>query len=94
MWHLILDIYKILKIIVVDKNEATAKRLIDEKIDALENAIAGNPPKSCEWKLQGMVYEADCGLQYQFNEGDLEFNGFIYCPSCGKKIKDASQNSA
>lgn len=48
--------------------------------------------KVCFWSKEdednGAYYETDCGNAFQFNNDDWQANHFIYCPYCGKLIKD------
>ena len=48
--------------------------------------------KYCKWTYQDIdgFYETSCcgGEGFQFNEGGVKENKFVYCPYCGKKIKE------
>jgi len=49
--------------------------------------------KRCIWKEdddEGM-WETSCQEAFCFIEGGVKENGMIYCPYCGKKIKEKSQ---
>ena len=47
----------------------------------------------CEWSLQDTnrpddgSYTTDCLNNFQFNEGLVGYNGFLFCPFCGRKIE-------
>lgn len=46
----------------------------------------------CEWKKDannGGVYFTSCNNAHEFSAGELDDNSYIYCPYCGKKIKEA-----
>ena len=43
----------------------------------------------CFWKtyyIDDTHFETECNNQFDFNSGDTNDNGFIYCPFCGLKI--------
>jgi predicted RNA-binding Zn-ribbon protein involved in translation (DUF1610 family) len=45
----------------------------------------------CEWQQEdedSSDYSSSCGSEFVFNEGDPNSNSFIYCPNCGKPIKE------
>lgn len=60
--------------------------------DAANNLTWEDMTKSkyCYWELDPSeeFYEMGCGGAYCFTEGDLEENKFVFCPKCGKKIKE------
>jgi hypothetical protein len=44
--------------------------------------------KTCKWSqdIDG-GWSADCGLRWWLDDGTPKDNGMIYCPRCGKRIK-------
>ena len=48
----------------------------------------------CKWKYQDDEYndywETDCGEAWCITEGNLKDNHIVFCPFCGKKIKEVS----
>jgi len=32
------------------------------------------------------AYKTDCGYYYNFMDGDIKSNGYVYCPFCSKSI--------
>ena len=48
----------------------------------------------CKWKFHddeyGDYWETECGQSWCYNEGDLKDNGVKFCHSCGKEIKEVS----
>jgi hypothetical protein len=50
----------------------------------------GGEPETCTW-TQGMfhnMYKTKCGHSHYFENGTATDYGFVYCPFCGKPIKD------
>lgn len=35
-----------------------------------------------------VVYKTECNNEFGTNFGDYKKNGYIYCPYCGKEIKE------
>ena len=56
-----------------------------EKIEMLTN------PKPCEWKRMFSnfddIWEASCGMNWEFTFGGPEENEVLFCPGCGHPIK-------
>ena len=49
------------------------------------------PQNKCTWTLKEKdtsFYEISCNHSFFFLEGFIKDNSFIYCPYCGKKIKE------
>lgn len=45
--------------------------------------------KVCVWKWNNDGFWATaCGYAQEFSAGDIKENGYKFCPSCGKKIKE------
>lgn len=42
---------------------------------------------ACKWWDEDGCWASDCGVMFQFNEGDPTENGFNYCYKCGKRIE-------
>jgi hypothetical protein len=46
--------------------------------------------KKCRWKIKEsettIIYKTSCYNSFGFNQGTFLFNGFKYCPFCGKLI--------
>lgn len=42
----------------------------------------------CTWQLDPSdeFYETQCGETFQFTTGNLQDNGFAFCPYCGREI--------
>ena len=45
----------------------------------------------CRWSQEtadfdNVVYRTSCDNMFEFLEGDIEDNGFKFCPYCGEKI--------
>ena len=54
------------------------------------NQVAGEYKQEvCEWKPNEYedVYTTKCGLMHSFIDGNVQENGYVFCPYCGKKIK-------
>jgi hypothetical protein len=46
---------------------------------------------TCEWKPEDYDsdwYDSDCGRAFTFNYGGPVENGFVFCPKCGKPLKE------
>lgn len=44
--------------------------------------------KECQWiEDDDGVWETSCNDYFQFNDGGPHENGFLFCPYCGKKLK-------
>lgn len=43
----------------------------------------------CQWLYDDSddFYETGCGEAFTFIDGGLELNRFLFCPYCGKQIK-------
>jgi hypothetical protein len=39
-------------------------------------------------------YESTCDFHFSFLDGDCKENGFVFCPKCGKKIEEYSQEES
>lgn len=46
--------------------------------------------RSCTWKQDPIdgYWWSDCGLTWEFTDGDPSENGALYCPGCGSRIKE------
>lgn len=45
----------------------------------------------CEWTPEDDCsdhYAGTCGIYFMFNDGGPMDNGFVFCPKCGKKLKE------
>jgi DNA-directed RNA polymerase subunit RPC12/RpoP len=46
---------------------------------------------ACKWRIETVAdyeyWQTECDNAFQFNDGDLAYNNFIYCPYCGGKIQ-------
>lgn len=45
--------------------------------------------KTCKWKedkLEG-GWDGSCGIRWWLDEGTPKANGMIFCPRCGKRLK-------
>lgn len=44
----------------------------------------------CIWRFNEDTgkYDAGCGSEFYFTDGDADDNGFDYCPFCGEYIKE------
>lgn len=47
----------------------------------------------CTWTInhindmyEGETWDTQCKQIFQFMEGDIQDNGFLFCPYCGNKI--------
>jgi len=41
----------------------------------------------CTWtESEDEPIETDCGNAFEFTEGGIKENGFVYCPYCGGEI--------
>ena len=48
------------------------------------------PPPRCVWEEdENGTWETSCEHLYEFNDAGPGWNGFNYCPFCGKKIKES-----
>ena len=49
-------------------------------------------PDTCEWSKEdednNSYYETECGNAFECMHGDYQHNHFLYCPFCGRHIKD------
>lgn len=66
---------------------------IPEIADAAINMLINQLRESaeCEWTTDeedSYWYNSDCGMSFVFVDGGPEYNGFKYCPKCGKKLKE------
>jgi len=43
--------------------------------------------KYCKWTYDDEHYVTECGEDFSFCDGDVEENGYVFCPGCGRKIK-------
>ena len=72
-----------------------------------ERAVKESPPvkdrrvATCEWEDEDLermhgfiVYKTKCGHNFFFNDGTPTANAFIYCPFCGSKIKDVTNDDS
>lgn len=46
--------------------------------------------KTCKWAdtLDECGWSAECGMRWWLEDGTPQTNGMIYCPKCGKRIKE------
>lgn len=46
----------------------------------------------CLWTLDpdDECWDTGCGHRFHTLEGSLQDNGFVYCPYCGKMIKEVT----
>ena len=46
----------------------------------------------CKWITEEGedYYDTECGNAWMFSAGDIVNNGVVYCPYCGKRVKDKS----
>jgi len=48
--------------------------------------------KYCKWTYQDLdFYRSECDMDFSFNAGTPKENKFVYCPYCGKKIKEVKE---
>ena len=46
------------------------------------------PDEACLWgQDEDGVWETSCGHAFEFNDGGPTDNAFLFCPYCGKQIK-------
>lgn len=51
----------------------------------------------CDWEkwndcfTDDIFYDTSCNNTQSFTEGDIEENGYIFCPYCGLKIKEQNK---
>ena len=53
--------------------------------------VADMKKKSCGWKRQEDeedFYLTECGDEFVLIEGSVKDNNIIYCPFCGRKVKE------
>jgi hypothetical protein len=51
------------------------------------DALSAMPEPGCEWALDDDGnYSTGCGQAFVIEWGDLDENGYKYCPTCGRKI--------
>ena len=52
------------------------------------------PTEKCKWELDtdDCYYETDCGNAFTLLEGNLDENGFLYCPYCGKRTDEGNDD--
>jgi hypothetical protein len=52
----------------------------------------------CKWNIglgyhpSNIVYETSCDNLNFFEDGDIELNGYKFCPYCGKKIEEVKND--
>jgi hypothetical protein len=51
-------------------------------------ALQGQAEEWCEWTWNEDFWECHCGQAFVCYEGTPTENKFIFCPYCGKKIKE------
>lgn len=66
-----------------------------DRLTAMLVAQASTPngPESCEWLYceEEDAWDTGCGHKFQIIEGSPKDNGLIYCPYCGKPIKECGE---
>ena len=59
---------------------------------AIENPVIFDPvePEYCTWTQSNIldVYDTSCENEYHFYFMEFKDAGFLFCPYCGKPIKD------
>jgi hypothetical protein len=46
------------------------------------------PNEPCLWgEDDDGMWETSCGHAFEFNDGDPADNAFLFCPFCGKQLK-------
>ncbi len=45
-------------------------------------------PETCQWKiLYGSLWRTGCGTDWVIDRKNPNLAGFVYCPSCGKRVR-------
>lgn len=49
--------------------------------------------ETCKWTYDSMhdYYETECENAFVFTDGRITDNRFIYCPYCGRKVKEVNE---
>lgn len=61
------------------------------KITHRKEHTDAKPIEYCEWTPEendSNWYESECGMSFVFEDGGPTYNTFIYCPKCGKLLKE------
>lgn len=78
------------------ENERNSDRYEADKILAI---VATHPDGVCTWTPDGWndgwgnPWMADCGLAWELTEGTPKENDMLYCPACGRRIKEAEREA-
>jgi DNA-directed RNA polymerase subunit RPC12/RpoP len=52
-------------------------------------------PETCTWVEVGRaLYNTGCDNTFEFHDGTIIENDFLYCPYCGRRIVEAKKGEA
>lgn len=66
-----------------------------EKMVSYRHLVEHGPQAqdSCEWTYDQVEdgWRTGCDRAYSFIDGNIQDNGYIYCPNCGKRIAEFTE---